>query len=156
MNNTINYLSNNGNIDLYFKNKEKKSLNKNDNNHNNKIMKTIIGNYSIGDLYIKAKLFEKCGVNQFDKFVINNCNNTNDLLHNLKEYKNYLVHIKEEENFYKRQINMYQKLCKENLELLNQKQINKIINELKDNFIENVETDGYIIEQIKSILPYKY
>ena len=53
MNNTINYLSNNGNIDLYFKNKEKKSLNKNDNN-NNKIMKTIIGNNSIGDLYTKA------------------------------------------------------------------------------------------------------
>ena len=156
VNNTINYLSNNDNIDLYFKNKEKKSLNKNDNNNNNKIMKTIIGNYSIGDLYIKAKLFEKCGTNQFDQFVINNCDNTNDLLHNLKEYKNYLVHIKEEENFYKRQINMYQKLCKENLELLNPKQINAIINELKDNFIENVETDGYIIEQIKSILPYKY
>ena len=155
MNNTINYISNNGNIDLYFKNKEKKSLNKNDNN-NNKIMKTIIGNNSIGDLYIKAKLFEKCGINQFGKFVINNCDNTNDLIHNLEEYKKYLIHIKEEEHFYKKQINMYQNLCKENLELLNPKQINTIINELKDNFIENIETDSYIIEQIKSILPYKY
>ena len=39
---------------------------------------------------------------------------------------------------------MYQNLCKENLELLNPKQINTIINELKDNFIENIETDSYI------------
>ncbi len=51
---------------------------------------------------------------------------------------------------------MYQRLCKENLQLMNAKQINKIINEIQDNFIDNIETDSYIIEQIKSILPYKY
>ena len=148
MNNTINYISNKSDFDLCFKNKEK-------NNYNDK-MRKIIGNNSIGEIYIKAKLFEKCGQKKFDEYVNNNYDDTNNVINNLKEYKNFLIQIKEEDNFYKRQINMYQRLCKENLQLMNAKQIDKIINEIQDNFIDNIETDSYIIEQIKSILPYKY
>ena len=148
MNNTINYISSKSDFDLCFKNKE--------NNYYNDKMKKIIGNNSIGEIYIKAKLFEKCGQKKFDEYVNNNYNDTNNVINNLKEYKNFLIQIKEEDNFYKRQINMYQRLCKEKLQLMNAKQINNIINEIQDNFIDNIETDSYIIEQIKSILPYKY
>ena len=148
MNNTINYISKNSDFNLYFKNKEKKK-------YNDK-MKKIIGNNSIGDIYIKAKLFEKCGQKKFDEYINNNYEDTSDVLYNLKQYKNYLIQTKEEDNFYKRQINMYQRLCKAKLQLMNPKQINSIINEIQDNFIDNIETDSYIIDQIKSILPYKY
>ena len=116
-------------------------------------MKNIIGNNSIGDIYIKAKLFEKCGEKNFNNYVNNNCE-TNDLICNLKKYINYLIQIKEEENQYKRQINMYQRLCKGKLELMNPKQINDILSDIQENFIENEENDSYIVEQIKSILPY--
>lgn len=146
MNNTINYISNDSDIDIYFKKNDKNKLNKNK-------MKNIIGNNSIGDIYIKAKLFEKCGEKNFNNYVNNNCE-TNDLICNLKKYINYLIQIKEEENQYKRQINMYQRLCKGKLELMNPKQINDILSDIQENFIENEENDSYIVEQIKSILPY--
>ncbi len=36
---------------------------------------------------------------------------------------------------------------------MNPSQINGIIGEIEDHFIENLEDDKFIIEQIKSILP---
>ena len=145
MNNTINYISNKKDIDLYFDNDEKEHFNKNK-------LKNIIGDYSIGDLYLKAKLFEKCGENNFNNFCNNYCE-TNDIIDNLNKYKKYLIKIKEEENQYKRQINVYQKLCKRIMKLMNPNQINNILGEIEDNFIGNHEDDQYYIEQIKLILP---
>ena len=145
MNNTINYISNKKDIDLYFDNDEKENFNKNK-------LKNIIGDYSIGDLYLKAKLFEKCGEHNFNNFCNNYCE-TNDVINNLNKYKKYLIKIKEEENQYKRQINVYQKLCKKIMKKMNPNQINNIIGEIEENFIGNHEDDQYYIEQIKFILP---
>jgi hypothetical protein len=145
MNNTINCIPNNKDIDIYVENNEQKHFNKN-------TIKEIIGDNSIGDLYLKAKLFEKCGENNFNNFCNNFCE-TNNIIDNLNKYREYLIKIKEEDNQYKRQINIYQKLCKRILLLMNPNQINDIIGEIEENFIENPEDDKYIIEQIKSILP---
>ena len=145
MNNTINCIPNNKDIDIYVENNEQKHFNKN-------TIKEIIGDNSIGDLNLKAKLFEKCGENNFNNFCNNFCE-TNNIIDNLNKYKEYLIKIKEEDNQYKRQINIYQKLCKRILLLMNPNQINDIIGEIEENFIENPEDDKYIIEQIKSILP---
>ena len=142
MNNTINYIPNKKDID--FDNDEKEIFIKNK-------LKNIIGDYSIGDLYIKAKLFEKCGENNFHNFCNNFCE-TNDIVNNLYKYKNYLIKIKEEENQYKKQINVYQKLCKKIINLMNPHQINDIIGEIEENFIGNHQDDQYYIEQIKFIL----
>ena len=142
MNNTINYIkNNNSDIGLYYDDEE--IINKNK-------IKNIIGNYSISDLYIKAKLFEKYGEDNFKKFV-NNFGKVNDLNNNLKKYKNFLIQIKEEENQYKKQINIYQKLCKKIMQLMNRKEINDIFNEIQDYIYENEGNDNYFFEQIKSI-----
>ena len=143
-NNTINYIKNNNNIELISEN--------DDNNINKNKIKNIIGNHSIGDLYIKAKLFEKCGKNNFTNFVNNFCS-SNDLIDNLKKYKNFLIKIREEEYHYKKQINIYQKICKKFFELMNQSQINDIINEIH-NISENKENSDYIIRQIKTMSIY--
>ena len=132
-NNTINYISNKNDISLILRDEE---INKDKNK-----IKEIIENYSIGDLYIKAKLFEKCGQDNFNYFVNNFCE-SNNLINNLKKYKNYLIKIKEEENQYKKQINIYQKLCKKLMELMNPNQINDIINEIQD--IENQEENIFL------------
>ena len=145
MNNTINYITNND-MESDFENKNKEIFNK-------KNIKKILENNSIGDIYLKAKLFEKCGENNFNSFINNFCE-TNDLINNLKKYKKYLINIKEEENQYKKQINIYQKLCKKILDLMNPQEIKEIVNEIQDNFIENEEKDNYIIEHMKSILSY--
>ena len=143
MNNTINYIKNNNNdIGLYYDDEE--IINKNK-------IKDMIGNYSIGDLFIKAKLFEKCGENNFKKFVNNFCK-TNDINNNLKKYKNFIIQIKNEENQYKNQINIYQKLCKKMIELMNPNEINEIINEIQDYIYENEGSNNYFDEQIKLIL----
>ena len=142
MNNTINYIkNNNSDIGLYYDDEE--IINKNK-------IKNIIGNYSISDLYIKAKLFEKYGEDNFKKFV-NNFGKVNDLNNNLKKYKNFLIQIKEEENQYKKQINIYQKLCKKIMQLMNRQEINDIFNEIQDYIYENEGNDNYFFEQIKSI-----
>ena len=142
MNNTINYIkNNNSNIDLYYD--EEEIINKNK-------IKNIIRNYSISDLYIKSKLFEKYGVNNFNKFVSNFCK-TNDLNNNLKKYKNFLIQIKEEENQYKKQINIYQKFFKKITELMNPNEINGIINEIQDYIYENEGNDNFFVEQIKNL-----
>jgi hypothetical protein len=143
MNNTINYHSNICS-DL--------DLDKNEKIINRKKIRKILRQNSIGDIYIKAKLFEKCGEKNFKNFVHNFCD-SNDSIRNLKKYKKYLIQLREEENQYKKQINIYQKLCKRILESINPQEINEIIGEIQNNFIEN-ENDNYIKEQIKSILPY--
>ena len=120
MNNTINYISNNIDISSFLREEE----------FNKKKIKEIIENYSIGDLYIKAKLFEKCGENNFNIFVNNYCKG-NNIINNLKNYKKFLIKVKEEENQYKKQINIYQKLCKRIMELMNPNQIIDIINYYK-------------------------
>ena len=48
-----------------------------------------------------------------------------------------MTKIKEEENQYKKQINIYQKLCKRIMELMNPNQINDIINEVQELEKEN-------------------
>jgi hypothetical protein len=126
INNTINYISNNIDISSFIRDEE----------FNKKKIKEIIENYSIGDLYIKAKLFEKCGENNFNVFVNNYCEG-NNLINNLKNYKKFLIKIKEEENQYKKQINIYQKLCKKIMELMNPNQITDIINEVQELEKEN-------------------
>jgi len=145
MNKTINHIPNNKDIDIFRKSNEQKDFNKNK-------VKEIIGDYCIGDLYLKAKLFEKCGENNFNNFCNNFCEK-NDIIGNLNKYKEYLIKIKEEDNQYKRQISMHQKLSKRILLLMNPNQINDIIGEIEENFTENPEDDKYIIEQIKSNLP---
>ena len=144
MNNTINYLPNDGSEDFDLNNNEK-VINK------QKIRK-ILGKSSIGDIYLKAKLFEKCGENNFKNYVHKYCD-TNNSISNLKKYKKFLVQLKEEEIQDKKLINIYQKLCKKIIELMNPQEINEIIGEIQNNFMEN-ENDNYIIEEIKSILPY--
>ena len=144
MNNTINYIPNNNGFNLYLDEKIQKISNKNK-------LKKIIGNYSIGDLYIKAKLFEKCGQNHFNNFVDNFCDSDN-LINILKNYKNYLQQIKEEESQNKKQICTCQNLCKRIFELMNPEQINNILNEIKEKFIENDDDNNYIIEQLKSLI----
>ena len=144
MNNTINYLPNDSSEDFDLNNNEK-VINK------QKIRK-ILGKSSIGDIYLKAKLFEKCGENNFKNYVHKYCD-TNNSISNLKKYKKFLVQLKEEEIQDKKLINIYQKLCKKIIELINPQEINEIIGEIQNNFMEN-ENDNYIIEEIKSILPY--
>ena len=114
-------------------------------------LKKIIGNYSIGDLYIKAKLFEKCGQKNFNSFVDNYCD-SGDLISNLKNYKNYLEQIMEEENHYKKQINLCQKLCKRIFKLINPKKINDIIKEVQEKFFQNKEDNNFIIDELKSFI----
>jgi hypothetical protein len=71
----------------------------------------------------------------------------------LKKYKKFIAQLKEEEIQDKKLINVYQRLCKKIIELLNPQEINEIVGEIQNNFVEN-ENDNYIIEEIKSILPY--
>ena len=144
MNNTINYLPNDSSEDLDLNNNEKVI--------NKQKIKKILGKSSIGDIYLKAKLFEKCGENNFKNYVNKYCD-TNNSISNLKKYKKFLVQLKEEEIQDKKLINIYQKLCKKIIELLNPQEINEIVGEIQNNFMEN-ENDNYIIEEIKSILPY--
>ena len=145
MNNTINYHSKNSSDIDFDLGKGEKIINK-------KKVRKILRQNPIGDIYIKAKLFEKCGQKNFKNYVHNFCD-LNGSINNLKKYKKYLIKLREEENQNKKQINIYQKLCKRILESMNPQEINKIIGEIQNNFIEN-ENDNYIIEQIKSILPY--
>jgi hypothetical protein len=144
MNNTINYLSNDSSEDFYLNNNEK-IINK-------KRIKKILGKSSIGDICLKAKLFEKCGENNFKNYIHIYCD-TNNTISNLKKYKKFLVQLKQEENQDKKLINIYQKLCKKIIGLMNPKEINEIVSEIQNNFIE-YENDNYIIDQIKYILPY--
>ena len=143
-NNTINNLSNDSSEDF--------DLNNNEKIINKKRIKKILGKSSIGDIYLKAKLFEKCGDNNYKNYIHIYCD-TNNNISNLKKYKKFLVQLKQEENQDKKLINIYQKLCKKIIELMNPKEINEIVSEIQNNFIEN-ENDNYIIDQIKSILPY--
>ena len=144
MNNTINYLSNDSSEDFDLNNKEKVI--------NKKKIRKILGKSSIGDIYLKAKLFEKCGENNFGNYVHEYCD-TNNSINNLKKYKKFIAQLKEEEIQDKKLINVYQRLCKKIIELLNPQEINEIVGEIQNNFVEN-ENDNYIIEEIKSILPY--
>jgi hypothetical protein len=144
MNNTINYLSNDSNEDFDLNNNEKVI--------NKKRIRKILGKSSIGDIYLKAKLFEKCGENYFKNYIHKYCD-TNNNISNLKKYKKFLVQLQDEECEDKKLINIYQKLCKKIIELMNPKEINAIVDEIQNNFIEN-ENDNYIIDQIKYILPY--
>ena len=143
-NNTINYLSNDSGEDF--------DLNKNGNAINKYKIRKILGKSSIGDIYLKAKLFEKCGENNFKNYVYKYCD-TNNSISNLKKYKKFLEHLKKEESQDKKLINIYQKLCKKIIELMNPQEINEIVDEIQNNFIEN-KNDNYIIDQLKSILPY--
>ena len=145
MNNTINYHSSN-NSTIEF------DIDKNEKVINIKKIRKVLRHNSIGDIYIKAKLFEKCGEKNFKNYVSNYCD-SNDSINNLKKYKKYLIQLREEENQNKKQIKIYQKLCKRILESMDTQEINNIIGQIQNNFIEN-ENDNYIIEQIKSILPY--
>ena len=144
MHNTINYLSNDNSEDF--------DLNKNEEIINKNKIRKILGKTSIGDIYLKAKLFEKCGENNFKNYVHKYCESNNSI-NNLKKYKKFLAQLKQEESQDKKQINIYQKLCKKIIELMNPKEINVIVGEIQNNFIEN-ENDNYIIDEIKSILPY--
>ena len=144
MNNAINYLSNDSSEDVDLNNKEKVI--------NKKKIRKILGKSSIGDIYLKAKLFEKCGENNFGNYVSEYCD-TNNSINNLKKYKKFIAQLKEEEIQDKKLINVYQRLCKKIIELLNPQEINEIVGEIQNNFVEN-ENDNYIIEEIKSILPY--
>ena len=144
MNNAINYLSNDSSEDFDLNNKEKVI--------NKKKIRKILGKSSIGDIYLKAKLFEKCGENNFGNYVHEYCD-TNNSINNLKKYKKFIAQLKEEEIQDKKLINVYQRLCKKIIELLNPQEINEIVGEIQNNFVEN-ENDNYIIEEIKSILPY--
>lgn len=145
INNTINYISNNNDdINIYNEENSQNNFNKNE-------LKKIIGNYSIGDLYIKAKLFEKCGQKHFNSFVDNYCD-SGDLISNLKNYKNYLEQIMEEENHYKKQINLCQKLCKRIFKLINRQKINDIIKEVQEKFFQNKEDNNFIIDELKSFI----
>ena len=146
MNNTNNCITNNNDIKFDIDNKNKEISNK------NKILK-IIGNNSIGDIYLKAKVFEKCGENSYNYFVNKFCK-TKDIINNLKKFKKYLTDVKKEDNHYKKQINIYQRFCKKFFELMNSQEINDIINEVQDNFNNNEEINNYINEQMKYILPY--
>ena len=71
----------------------------------------------------------------------------------MKKYKKFIAQLKEEEIQDKKLINVYQRLCQKIIELLNPQEINEIVCEIQNNFVEN-ENDNYIIEEIKSILPY--
>ena len=113
------------------------------------LIKQNENNDSIDDVYSKAKLFNKYGYKNYKKYL--EYFGGEDTVDNLKKYKNYIINIKEEENNFMKQINIYKTFCKKFIEVMTNDEVKDIIGEAKEKFARN-NSNNYIHKDLDNFL----